>query len=149
MPASCIESINCLNSFAVPYLDVGAKYEIYSILDSLAKEGRGIIVVSSEMPELLGISDRIAVMSGGRIAGEVDPGNTTQEKIMELAAKHLDVLRNVDFSGKSASELTDDEIQIIASRYNVGPECSIEIASEVDYGKSIFRNKDRILEALS
>ncbi len=66
-----------------------------------------------------------------------------------MAAKHLDILRNVDFSGKSASELTDDEIQIIASRYNVGPECSIEIASEADYGKSIFRNKEKILKALS
>ncbi len=71
-------------------IDVGAKYEIYSLLDALAAEGRGIIVVSSEMPELIGISDRIAVMSGGRIAGEVDPRSTTQEKIMELAAKHLE-----------------------------------------------------------
>lgn len=68
-------------------IDVGAKYEIYALLGALANEGRGIIVVSSEMPELLGISDRIIVMSGGRVAGEVYPKSTTQEKIMELAAK--------------------------------------------------------------
>lgn len=68
-------------------IDVGAKYEIYSILGELAREGRGIIVVSSEMPELLGISDRIIVMSGGRVAGELLTENATQEKIMELAAK--------------------------------------------------------------
>ena len=68
-------------------VDVGAKYEIYSILASLSSEGRGIIVVSSEMPELLGICDRIAVMSGGRIAGELDARQATQEEIMTLAAR--------------------------------------------------------------
>ena len=70
-------------------VDVGAKYEIYTLIGKLAEAGRGIIVVSSEMPELLGICDRIAVMSGGRIAGEVDPGRTTQEEIMTLAAKYI------------------------------------------------------------
>ncbi len=68
-------------------IDVGAKYEIYTLLSELAEEGRGIIVVSSEMPELLGIADRILVMSGGRVAGELDAKTATQEKIMELAAK--------------------------------------------------------------
>ena len=70
-------------------IDVGAKYEIYAILSELAAQGRGIIVVSSEMPELLGISDRIIVMSGGRIAGEVDATRTTQDEIMTLAAKYV------------------------------------------------------------
>ncbi len=70
-------------------VDVGAKYEIYTLIGKLAEAGCGIIVVSSEMPELLGICDRIAVMSGGRIAGEVEPEKTTQEEIMALAAKYI------------------------------------------------------------
>ncbi len=68
-------------------IDVGAKYEIYTLLEGLAKEGKGIIMVSSEMPELIGMCDRIIVMSGGRIAGEVSCESATQEKIMELAAR--------------------------------------------------------------
>ena len=68
-------------------IDVGAKYEIYELLVALKRQGRGIIMVSSEMPELLGVCDRIIVMSGGRIAGELDAVSATQEKIMELAAK--------------------------------------------------------------
>lgn len=70
-------------------IDVGAKYEIYQLIVNLANEGKGIIMVSSEMPELLGVCDRIIVMSGGRIAGEVNAQNTTQEEIMELAAKYV------------------------------------------------------------
>ena len=68
-------------------IDVLAKYEIYQLLIELKKQKKGIIMVSSEMPELLGVSDRIIVMSGGRIAGELDAATATQEKIMELAAK--------------------------------------------------------------
>ena len=68
-------------------IDVGAKYEIYELLIKLKAAKKGIIMVSSEMPELLGVCDRILVMSGGRIAGELDAANATQEKIMELAAK--------------------------------------------------------------
>ena len=68
-------------------IDVGAKYEIYELLIKLKTEKKGIIMVSSEMPELLGVCDRILVMSGGKIAGEVDAASATQEKIMELAAK--------------------------------------------------------------
>ena len=70
-------------------IDVGAKYEIYEILESLTAEGKSIIVVSSEMEELIGISDRILVMSGGRAAGILDTEEATQEKIMELAAKYV------------------------------------------------------------
>ena len=70
-------------------IDVGAKYDIYQLLINIAKEGKGILMVSSEMPELLGICDRILVLSGGRLAGEVDPKNTTQEEIMTLAAKYV------------------------------------------------------------
>ena len=70
-------------------LDVGANYEIYQLIIDLANQGKGVIVVSSEMPELLGVCDRILVMSGGRLAGEVDAKNTTQEEIMTLAAKYV------------------------------------------------------------
>jgi methyl-galactoside transport system ATP-binding protein len=68
-------------------IDVGAKYEIYELIIDLASKGKTVIMVSSEMPELLGVCDRILVMSGGRLAGEVDAKNTTQEEIMTLAAK--------------------------------------------------------------
>lgn len=74
-------------------IDVGAKYEIYQLIIDLANRGKVVIVVSSEMPELLGICDRILVMSGGRLAGEVEvKGKATdadQEKIMTLAAKYV------------------------------------------------------------
>ena len=70
-------------------IDVGAKYEIYQLIIDLANEGKGVIMVSSEMPELLGICDRILVMSGGLLAGEVDARNTSQEEILTLAAKYV------------------------------------------------------------
>lgn len=70
-------------------IDVGAKYEIYQLIMNMAKEGKSIIIVSSEMPELLGICDRILVMSNGYLAGEVDAQNTSQEEIMTLAAKFV------------------------------------------------------------
>ena len=70
-------------------IDVGAKYEIYQLILNLALEGKTVIMVSSEMPELLGVCDRILVMSGGRLAGEVDAKNTSQEEIMTLAAKYV------------------------------------------------------------
>ena len=70
-------------------IDVGAKYEIYQLIIDLANQGKGIIMVSSEMPELLGICDRILVMSGGRLAGEVDAKSTSQEEILTLAAKYV------------------------------------------------------------
>ncbi len=70
-------------------IDVGAKYEIYQLILDLANKGKTVVMVSSEMPELLGVCDRIVVMSGGRVAGEVDARNTTQEAIMTLAAKYV------------------------------------------------------------
>ena len=69
-------------------IDVGAKYEIYQLIIDLAKQGKTVLMVSSEMPELLGVCDRILVMSGGRLAGEVDAKTTTQEEIMTYAAKY-------------------------------------------------------------
>ncbi len=70
-------------------IDVGAKYEIYQLILNLAKEGKCVIMVSSEMPELLGVCDRILVMSGGKLAGEVEAATASQEEIMTLAAKYV------------------------------------------------------------
>lgn len=70
-------------------IDVGAKYEIYQLIIDLANQGKGVMVVSSEMPELLGICDRILVMSNGHVAGILDIADATQEEIMRLAAKHI------------------------------------------------------------
>lgn len=70
-------------------IDVGAKYEIYTIIADLARQGKSIIMISSEMPELLGMSDRIMVMSQGRLSGIVDGKKTNQEEILRLAAKFI------------------------------------------------------------
>ena len=66
-------------------IDVGAKYEIYKLMNKLAKDGVAIIMVSSELPEILGMSDRILVMCEGRCTGILDRKDATQEKIMTLA----------------------------------------------------------------
>ncbi len=70
-------------------IDVGAKYEIYQLIIDLAKKGKTIIMVSSEMPELIGICSRILVMSGGRLAGQVQANNQAQEEIMHLATLNV------------------------------------------------------------
>jgi len=61
-------------------IDVGAKYEIYTIMNSLVERGMSIIMISSELPEILGMSDRVYVMSGGQIKGELTGEEATQEK---------------------------------------------------------------------
>ena len=69
-------------------VDVGAKSEIYSIIDNLAKSGTAILVISSDLPEIIGICDRVIVMRAGRIAGEIRRAATSplnQEDIMALA----------------------------------------------------------------
>ena len=70
-------------------IDVGAKYEIYQLIINMAKAGKTIIVVSSEMPEILGITNRIAVMSNYRLAGIVDTASTDQEALLRLSARYL------------------------------------------------------------
>jgi methyl-galactoside transport system ATP-binding protein len=70
-------------------IDVGAKYEIYVLLEELAAAGKSILMVSSELPELIGVCHRIYVMSGGEITGVVDADKTSQEEIMALAAKNV------------------------------------------------------------
>lgn len=68
-------------------IDVGAKYEIYQIMINLAKQGKGIIMISSEMPELLGVSNRVMVMCNGKITGEVSGNEMTQENVMHYATQ--------------------------------------------------------------
>jgi ABC-type sugar transport system ATPase subunit len=70
-------------------IDVGAKYEIYKLMGALAESGAAIIMISSELPELLGMCDRIAVMSNGKLTGTLDPSEFSQNKIMELAIKEV------------------------------------------------------------
>ena len=70
-------------------IDVGAKYEIYQLIIEMAKNGKTIIVVSSEMPEILGITNRIAVMSNHRLAGIVETKKTDQEELLRLSAMYL------------------------------------------------------------
>ncbi len=67
-------------------IDVGAKYEIYLLMNELARQGKAVLMISSELPEVLGMSDRVLVMREGRIAGEfTDPARTSQEQVMALA----------------------------------------------------------------
>lgn len=70
-------------------IDVGAKYEIYQLIIQMAKQGKTCIVVSSEMPEILGITNRIAIMSNYKLSGIVDTKSTTQEELLKLSVKHL------------------------------------------------------------
>ncbi len=82
-------------------IDVGAKYEIYQIMIELVKQGKSIIMISSEMPELIGMSNRILVMCSGHITGEVEGEDATQEKIMAFATKF-------DLSGSAVNESTGE-----------------------------------------
>ena len=70
-------------------IDVGAKYEIYSIMVDLVKSGKSIIMVSSEMPELIGMSHRIMVLCEGRYTGTLEREAATQDEIMRLATKYM------------------------------------------------------------
>ncbi|MFJ8958338.1 multiple monosaccharide ABC transporter ATP-binding protein [Lentzea sp. NPDC102401] len=68
-------------------IDVGAKYEIYSIINELAAQGRAVLVISSELPELLGLCDRVYALSEGRITGEVSREEATQERLMQFMTR--------------------------------------------------------------
>jgi len=68
-------------------IDVGAKYEIYTIINRLADAGKGVLMISSEMPELLGMCDRIYVMNEGSLIAELDIAEASQEKIMHAIVK--------------------------------------------------------------
>jgi len=70
-------------------VDVGAKYEIYTIVNALAEQGKAVLVISSELPELLGLCDRIYTLSAGRITGEVPREDATQERLMEYMTQEV------------------------------------------------------------
>ena len=74
-------------------IDVGAKYEIYTLINRLAEEGKAVLVISSELPELLGICNRIYTLSAGRITGVLPKEQATQENLMELMTKEKDQVR--------------------------------------------------------
>jgi ABC-type sugar transport system ATPase subunit len=69
-------------------VDVGAKSEIHRLMGDLARQGLAIIMISSELPEVLGMSDRIVVMHGGRVVGELDRAAATPQRVLELALGH-------------------------------------------------------------
>ena len=69
-------------------IDVGAKYEIYCVINDLAKAGKAVIVISSEMPEIIGTCDRVYVINEGEIAGELNKDEITQERIMQSIMAH-------------------------------------------------------------
>jgi putative multiple sugar transport system ATP-binding protein len=74
-------------------IDVGAKYEIYTIINQLANEGKGIIMISSELPEILGVCDRIYVMRKGKIVGEVLAEDASQEIIMRYIMTEKEAMK--------------------------------------------------------
>lgn len=69
-------------------IDVGAKVEVYELINELTKKGKAVVLVSSEMPELIGMSDRILILSHGRIAGEFCGDDVNQEQLLEAAMKY-------------------------------------------------------------
>ena len=69
-------------------IDVGAKYEIYCLMDELATQGKSILFISSDLVEILGMSDRIYLMNEGAICGEINGEDATQEKIMKMIVGH-------------------------------------------------------------
>ncbi len=83
-------------------IDVGAKFEIYAIMNDLAAQGRGVVMISSEMPELLGMCDRIYVMNEGRIVGELSRAEATQERVMAMILKDTGALGAPKNDGKAA-----------------------------------------------
>jgi len=85
-------------------IDVGAKAEIYNLMRDLADQGKAIIMISSELPEILGMSDRVLVMSEGEITGELSPEQATEEQIMSLATRSIRENREPDQDSFSGSK---------------------------------------------
>jgi L-arabinose transport system ATP-binding protein len=90
-------------------IDVGAKAEIYGLIDEMANEGLGIMFISSEMPEILGLADRVYVMQNGRITGELSGSEATEEKILELAM--VDDLTTFDAEGIPELEPENEDVE--------------------------------------
>jgi ABC-type sugar transport system ATPase subunit len=81
-------------------IDVGAKAEFYTLMRTLAREGAAVIMISSELPEIIGMSDRIVVMHEGRIVGELSPSEATEEAIMSMATNQV----TENYEGEQAGE---------------------------------------------
>ena len=92
-------------------IDVGAKYEIYTIINRLADEGKGVLVISSELPELLGICDRIYTLSAGHITGEVARAEATQEILMQLMTREQRALTDLP-----PEAIADPENSVMSAR---------------------------------
>jgi ribose transport system ATP-binding protein len=90
-------------------IDVGAKSEIYKLLNDLARQGKSIIMISSELPEILRMSHRVIVMCEGRVSGELDIADATQEKIMYYATQREGVVREADEEAKAEENLETAE----------------------------------------
>jgi putative multiple sugar transport system ATP-binding protein len=89
-------------------IDIGAKYEIYTIINELADSGKAVIVISSEMPELLGICDRICVMNEGTFVGEFDRTEATQEKIMRVIVRRGERLVDRNLESRLEEKLSGE-----------------------------------------
>ena len=76
-------------------IDVGAKYEIYTIINEMAAEGKAVLMISSELPELLGMCDRIYVINNGEVAGCLNKKEASQESIMKTIMTHQKELKRV------------------------------------------------------
>ena len=106
-------------------IDVGAKLEIYTLMNKMVEEGMCIIMISSELPEVLGMSDRLYVMSEGQITGELDASEATEEKVMKMA-----INSSVDDELPSAAEPAEEEVTKTATDATVG-DTADEPADEV------------------
>jgi ABC-type sugar transport system ATPase subunit len=84
-------------------IDVGAKAEVHALMSRLAQQGMGILMISSEMPEIIGMSDRVVVMCQGRITGEFQRGQMSQEEIMTCATQFLTVEGQINTVGEPGS----------------------------------------------
>jgi ribose transport system ATP-binding protein len=90
-------------------IDVGAKNEIYKLLNELVRQGKAIIMISSELPEILRMSHRVIVMCEGRISGELDIADATQEKIMHFATQRESVIVETQDDDPTASDTHNGE----------------------------------------
>ena len=106
-------------------IDVGAKLEIYTLMNKMVEEGMCIIMISSELPEVLGMSDRLYVMSEGQITGELDASEATEEKVMKMA-----INSSVDDELPSAAEPAEEEVTKTATDATAG-DTAVEPADEV------------------
>ena len=108
-------------------IDVGAKLEIYTLMNKMVEEGMCIIIISSELPEVLGMSDRLYVMSEGQITGELDASEATEEKVMKMA-----INSSVDEEQPSAAESPEEEVTKTATDASVDATVDASVDATAD-----------------